>query len=94
MSVNSKIHPDSTLNKQDFLEIIKNFNAQGKVIDDRGRNLIKSFEVKGQHINVKSFKIPHLLNQFIYKFFRPSKAKRSFEYACILTDLKIVPQNL
>jgi len=89
MSVNSKIHPDSTLNKKDYLEIINNFNSQGKVIDDRGRNLIKSFEIKGQIINVKSFKIPHLLNQFIYKFFRPSKAKRSFEYACILSDKKI-----
>lgn len=89
MSVNSKIHPDSTLNKKDYLEIINNFNSQGKVIDDRGRNLIKSFEVKGQTINVKSFKIPHLLNQFIYKFFRPSKAQRSFEYACVLSDKKI-----
>jgi len=89
MSVISKIHPDSTLNKKDYLEVINNFNSQGKVIDDRGRNLIKSFEIKGQTINVKSFKIPHLLNQFIYKFFRPSKAKRSFEYACILSDKKI-----
>lgn len=89
MSVNSKIHPDSTLNKNDYLEMINIFNSQGKVIDDRGRNLIKSFEVKGQTINVKSFKIPHLLNQFVYKFFRPSKAKRSFEYACILSDKKI-----
>ncbi len=89
MSVNSKIHPDSTLNRKDYLEIINNFDSQGKVIDDRGRNLIKCFEVKGQAINIKSFKIPHLLNQFIYKFFRPSKAKRSFEYACVLSDKKI-----
>jgi hypothetical protein len=89
MSVNCKIHPDSTLNKKDYLEIISNFNSQGKVIDDRGRNLIKSFEVKGKAVNVKSFKIPHLLNQFIYKFFRPSKAKRSYDNAFILLNKKI-----
>ena len=95
MSINSKIHPNSTLNNNDYLEIISNFNAKGKVVDDRGRNLIKSFNVKGQSINVKSFKIPHLLNQFVYKFFRASKARRSFEYAGILFDKNIgTPQPL
>jgi len=89
MRINSVIHPKSPLVYDDYVKIIKEFKTSGKVIDDRGRNLIKSFEIKGQTINVKSFKIPHLLNQFIYKFFRPSKAKRSFEYACILSDKKI-----
>jgi len=95
MPLNSKIHPNSTLNNNDYLEIIDNFNEKGKVIDDRGRNLIKSFHVKGQNINVKSFKIPHLLNQFVYKYFRSSKARRSFEYAGILFDKNIgTPQPL
>lgn len=95
MSLKYKIHPNSTLNNKDYLEIINHFNVGGKVIDDRGRNLIKSFKVKGQNINVKSFKIPHLLNQFVYKFIRSSKARRSFEYAGILFDKNIgTPQPL
>src|SRR5690606_41915767 len=35
-------------------------------------------------INIKSFKIPNKLNQFVYKYFRKSKARRSFEFATIL----------
>lgn len=40
-------------------------------------------------INVKSFKIPNTLNSVIYKYVRPSKAKRSFEYANLLIDCGI-----
>lgn len=84
MSVRNKIHPDSSLDKEDYLSIIDQFQTLGTVIDDRGRNLIKSFRIKEQVINVKSFKVPHILNRVAYKYFRPSKAKRSYEHACLL----------
>lgn len=95
MTLNYKIHPDSPLQKQDFLDIIDSFNDSGKVIDDRGRNLIKSFERNGVQVNVKSFKVPHLINQIAYKYFRPSKARRSYDHACFLIDKHIgTPQPL
>ncbi len=62
-------------------EIISNFETQGKAFDDRKRNSLKLFEVQGEVVNVKSFKIPHIFNRIAYKFFRSSKAQRSFDYA-------------
>jgi len=35
---------------------------------------------------VKSFKIPNKINQFVYKYFRKSKARRSYEFANILLE--------
>lgn len=89
MSVRNKIHPDSSFTKEDYLSVIDRFKTQGVVIDDRGRNLIKSFKLKDRVINVKSFKIPHIFNRIAYKFFRSSKAKRSYEHACILVKNNI-----
>ena len=53
------------------------------------RNSIKSFELDGLKLNVKSFKTPNTFNAFVYKYVRPSKAKRSFEYASRLIDCGI-----
>lgn len=64
-----------------FVEsILDNFDNSGR-IDYQGRNTIKVFEENGFEINVKSFKKPILLNQFIYCNIRDSKAKRSYNYA-------------
>jgi hypothetical protein len=45
------------------------------------RNKIKIFELNGERINIKSFKVPNAVNKIAYRFFRKSKAQRSFEYA-------------
>lgn len=89
MTVNCIIHPTSPLDEKDFSKIIENFFHEGKTIDDRGRNLIKSFYRKDIVINAKSFKIPHLINRIAYKYFRASKAKRSYDHACFLIDHNI-----
>lgn len=95
MLINSVIHPESPLVYDDYVKIIEEFKTTGNVIDDRGRNLIKSFEVKGMIVNTKSFKVPHFINRVAYKYFRPSKAKRSYEHACLLIDKNIgTPQPL
>lgn len=86
MRLKKQINQNLLLNNDDFLDIIDNFETKGKVIDDRGRNTIKTFKVKGHNINVKSFKTPNLFNKVIYKFFRKSKAQRSFIHANILLD--------
>lgn len=50
-------------------------------IEYQGRNIVKSIKVDDALWNVKIFRIPHLLNRFVYRYLRKSKAQRSFEYA-------------
>ena len=53
------------------------------------RNTIKIIKFKNTPYVVKSFKIPHLLNQVVYRFFRESKAKRSYKNSIKLLELGI-----
>lgn len=74
---------------------IENFNSSGEQFGKAARNTIKLFDLGTQTINVKSFKIPNIFNQIAYKFFRKSKAQRSFEYANKLIKLGIgTPQPI
>jgi hypothetical protein len=70
-------------------ELIKNFNDSGRLFDDRKRNKIKIFEKDGQSVNVKSFKIPNFINKLVYRYFRDSKAKRSYLFANKLIEYGI-----
>jgi hypothetical protein len=77
----------AVLNSKEVLGFIKEFNSDsGILFGDGQRNKIKLFELEGKTINIKSFKIPHLINKIAYKYFRKSKARRSFEYATILLE--------
>jgi len=53
------------------------------------RNFIKNITVDGIELNVKSFKIPNLVNKIVYKYFRKSKARRSYEYGNKLLNIGI-----
>lgn len=64
--------------------IINNFNSLGKNFVIGNRNTIKLFEYKNKTISIKSFKKPIFLVGLIYRFFRKSKAMRSFMHAKIL----------
>lgn len=68
---------------------ILNFETQGEDFGNQDRNSLKLFKLNGLLINVKSFKIPNIFNQIAYRFFRKSKAQRSFEYANKLINLNI-----
>ncbi|HRA74584.1 MAG TPA: lipopolysaccharide kinase InaA family protein [Flavobacterium sp.] len=82
-------------NSREVLYFIKNFNSEGILFGDGQRNKIKLFELEGKTINIKSFKIPHLINKIAYKYFRKSKARRSFEYATTLLEKGIgTPQPI
>lgn len=67
---------------------IESFETSGESIKDK-RNKLKLFELNGKTVNIKSFKVPGLLNQVVYRFFRKGKAQRSFEYANKLLELGI-----
>ena len=74
-------------NSKGILRFIKEFNSDlGTVFGNGDRNVIKLFDLDGKTINIKSFKIPNIVNKVAYKYFRKSKAKRSFEYATILLE--------
>lgn len=49
-----------------------------------GRNQIRLFEVAGEKLVVKQYKRHNLLKMFVYTFFRPNKARRSYENAIAL----------
>lgn len=86
---------NSNFNKDGIIYDVNNFGSEGIFFGDGQRNKIKLFELEGKTINIKSFKIPHLINKIAYKYFRKSKARRSFEYATTLLEKGIgTPQPM
>nr|WP_245940275.1 lipopolysaccharide kinase InaA family protein [Seonamhaeicola aphaedonensis] len=82
-----KVFNDNVKCKKKLTEVICNFSSiEGGVGE---RNIIKIVNVDGVNLNIKSFKIPNIFNQIAYKFFRKSKAQRSFEYAKKLIELEV-----
>jgi hypothetical protein len=69
---------------EELINIIRSFKTNGEIFADGNRNMIKVFPYQGTSINIKSFKIPIFFNGIVYKYFRKSKARRSFENANIL----------
>lgn len=70
--------------KDDILSTLKIFKSGGVLIGDGSRNVIKIFKLKGKDFNFKLFKQHNIINRHVYKFYRKSKAQRSFEYAHML----------
>ena len=79
------IHPEFEKYRQDILNIPSRFEHEGKTIANQ-RNVIKILSIRGMDLNVKSFKIPHIINRIAYAYIRPSKAERSYKYANLLLD--------
>lgn len=77
----SLFHSDYNLQKESITSIVESFSTSGEVFVRGKRNTIKLFELDGNTLNVKAFKIPNFINSIVYHFFRKSKARRSFEYA-------------
>jgi lipopolysaccharide kinase (Kdo/WaaP) family protein len=71
---------------------IDTYDSSGKNIKD-ARNKLKLFKLNDRIVNIKSFRVPNFINQIVYKYFRKSKAQRSFEYATKLTQLEIGTPN-
>src|SRR3970040_1859262 len=72
---------DVVFKKEDIISFINSFEKKGELLYGGVRNAIKLFEIDNNLVNIKSFKIPNLINQVAYKYFRKSKARRSYEYA-------------
>ena len=88
-------HNDYKTHKETIQGFIENFDNLGEQFGKANRNTIKLFDLGKQKVNIKSFKVPNIFNQFIYKFIRKSKAQRSFEYATMLLEYGIgTPQPI
>ena len=72
---------NSLISAKESQNLVSNFAISGTLFGNGKRNKIKLFEVDEKTINIKSFKIPNLINKIAYRYFRKSKARRSFEYA-------------
>ena len=85
MSKQIIIHPKYSFLHSFIEHLPEVFLTEGEYIHD-GRNKIKVFEINGLRINVKRYRIPLLINRFIYLYFRKTKAERAYEYALILQN--------
>ena len=77
-------HPDYEYLESHFDSLLTQFKTSGELIGSEKRNIIKVFKHNNFSINIKSFKIPNVINAVVYGYIRKSKARRSFEYARIL----------
>jgi len=64
------------------------FDQEGELVYI-ARNQLKHFNVEGYDVIVKRYREPHLVNRIAYTYFRPSKAKRAYEYAFKLLKLGV-----
>ena len=80
-----RINPNYNSLEKPILAIPRRFEVEGEVIEDN-RNVIKILDVEGVRVNVKSFKVPNVINQFAYAYIRKGKAQRSYEYANLFRE--------
>lgn len=75
--------------EQKITHFVENFSSMGEEYGNQKRNSLRLFDLDGEKINIKSFKVPNIINKIAYKYVRKSKAQRSFEYAHKLLDMGI-----
>ncbi|MEA3523012.1 MAG: hypothetical protein U9R50_08545 [Campylobacterota bacterium] len=82
------LHDDYKLLENKLLHVKQLFMQSNESIH-KARNELRIIELDEQKMVVKSFKIPHLLNRFVYSFFRKSKAYKSYHNALKLLELNV-----
>lgn len=75
------VNPKYASSSSTIQQILENFDHTGNQFGKAERNKIKLYPLEGKTINIKSFKVPNAVNKIAYKFFRRSKAERSYCYA-------------
>ena len=84
--MNFKYNPSYIKYKTKLSKLIYQFDTIGTLFGNGDRNIIKTVDFEDKVLNIKSFKVPNLINQIAYQYFRKSKARRSFEFATILRE--------
>ena len=80
MKIKYKIAPEFKELESWLIRLPSDFSSRGDTIY-KLRNEIKVFSVGNILLNVKAFKVPNLVNRFVYQHFRDSKSARSYRYA-------------
>lgn len=83
------IRPQYKHLKEKLEDIEKWVNETGTTFYEGRNTLSKVRTTSGLLIAVKSFKVPHLINRFIYGYFRAGKAYKSYHNALKLIELGI-----
>lgn len=95
MKIKKAIHTSFKTHSNFFDDIILNFDTKGETYGNQDRNSLKLFQLEDKTLNVKSFRVPNIINQIAYRFLRKSKAERSFDYANKLVAFNIgTPQPI
>lgn len=76
-------------NFKNFILNIENYFAQNQTIIHKARNELKIINHNNTDTVVKSFKIPNIINQVVYAYFRGSKAKKSYINGIKLAKLDV-----
>ena len=71
----------------------KTFKENQNVIKNN-RNIIKKLRFGDVETVTKSFKRPNFIQGIIYKYFRKTKARRSFEHSLLLNQMGIKTPEL
>ena len=90
MPVNIHTLPAYAADKDSLLHLVSDFHKEGELLVKGSRNIIRTSYFNGNKVNIKYFKKPNAFNALVYSLLRPSKAKRSFEYAQYLTNCNIL----
>ncbi len=94
MKINFQIDKNYLHTKTHLESIMEGFETLDNY-DYEKRNKMRSITVDDVTVNIKSFKIPNLINQVAYKFFRKSKAERSYSFAKTILEKGIrTPQPI
>ncbi len=71
------------------LKFIESLLEESSHVIQDNRNVLKVVSINSKKFVIKSFKKPNTFQGLVYKFFRPSKAKRSYEFSLKLNYLSI-----
>ena len=74
---------------EDILLDIQSIFSDNQETIHLARNELKKIELQNIKTIVKAFKVPHLLNQFVYAYLRKSKAYKAFHNATKLQKLGV-----
>jgi len=72
---------DSFLHALPLIENIEKYFQESSSVLHNKRNEIRIISFENTDYVVKAFRVPNLINRIVYRYFRASKAKRSYEYS-------------
>lgn len=88
--VKIKVHPNYKDQEKAIQKLVETFFKKGKILVKGSRNIIKTNLLGDDDVNIKFFKKPGFFKSIIYTYFKETKAKRSFDYACYLVEKNIL----